>query len=192
MVVDTSCILNGCGRGVLSSDCSSPPGDRHAEQRLLRTARLFAWFDRPMTPRQIGLVTETLGSLDLDVLAADFYRRVFDTSPHLAPMFTTDPALQRSRFVTELSALVGSIQDLDRFCSSAEALGARHRGYGARASPLPADGYGVDGVTRRGARRRLDRRRALRAHVVRHLRPVVHRAPVERRLRRLLGSIVAV
>ena len=39
MVVDMSCILNGSGRAVLSSDCSSPPGDRHAEQRLLRTAR---------------------------------------------------------------------------------------------------------------------------------------------------------
>ena len=111
-----------------------------------------------MTPRQIGLVTETLGSLDLDVLAADFYRRVFDTSPHLATMFTTDPALQRSRFATELAALVRSIQDLDTFCSSAEALGARHRGYGAQAGPLPADGYGTDGVTRRRARRRLDRR----------------------------------
>ena len=49
-------------------------------------------------------------------------------------MFTTDPALQRSRFATELATLVGSIQDLDTFCSSAEALGARHRGYGARAA----------------------------------------------------------
>lgn len=87
-----------------------------------------------MTPRQIGLVTETLGSLNLDVLAADFYRRVFDTSPALATMFTTDPALQRSRFATELAALVRSIQDLETFCSSAEALGARHHGYGARAA----------------------------------------------------------
>ena len=87
-----------------------------------------------MTPRQIGLVTETLESLDLDVVAADFYRRVFDTNPSLATMFTTDPLFQRARFATELAALVRSIQDLDRFCSSAEALGARHRGYGARAA----------------------------------------------------------
>ncbi len=85
-----------------------------------------------MTPRQIALVTETLRSLDLDLLAADFYRRVFLGSPALATMFTTDPAVQRARFATELSTLVGSIQDLDTFCSSAEALGARHRGYGAR------------------------------------------------------------
>ena len=87
-----------------------------------------------MTPRQIRLVTETLGSLDLDILAADFYRRVFDTSPHLATMFTTDPALQRTRFATELATLVGSIRDFETFCSSAEALGVRHRGYGARAA----------------------------------------------------------
>ena len=87
-----------------------------------------------MTPRQIGLVTETNGSLDLDLLAADVYRRVFDTCPQLATMFTTDPAVQRTRFATELATLVESIRDLDTFCASAEALGARHRGYGARAA----------------------------------------------------------
>jgi hemoglobin-like flavoprotein len=85
-----------------------------------------------MTPRQIALVTETLGSLDLDQLAADFYRRVFTGSPALATMFTTDPAVQQVRFATELASLVGSIQQLDTFCSSAEALGARHHDYGAR------------------------------------------------------------
>lgn len=87
-----------------------------------------------MTPRQIRLVTETLGSLDLDILAADFYRRVFETSPHLATMFTSDPALQRSRFATELATMLGSIRGFETFCSSAEALGVRHRGYGARAA----------------------------------------------------------
>jgi len=87
-----------------------------------------------MTPRQIRLVTETLGSLDLDILAADFYRRVFATSPRLATMFTSDPALQRSRFAIELATMVGSIQGLETFCSFAEALGARHRVYGARAA----------------------------------------------------------
>jgi len=87
-----------------------------------------------MTPRQIGLVTETLGSLDLDLLVADFYRRVFDTCAQLATMFTTDPAVQRTRFATELATLVKSIRDLDTFCASAEALGVRHRGYGARAA----------------------------------------------------------
>ena len=48
-------------------------------------------------------------------------------------MFTTDPAVQRARFATELATLVRSIQELDTFCSRAEALGARHHGYGARA-----------------------------------------------------------
>ena len=48
-------------------------------------------------------------------------------------MFTSDPAIQRVRFATELATLVGSIRQLDTFCSSAHALGARHRDYGARA-----------------------------------------------------------
>ena len=90
-------------------------------------------FDRPMTPHQIALVTETLGGLDLDLLAGDFYRRVFAASPATATMFTSDPAVQRARFATELATLVGSIQELDKFCASADGLGARHRGYGVRA-----------------------------------------------------------
>ena len=73
-------------------------------------------------------------------------------------MFTTDPRVQRARFATELATLVGSIQDLDTFCSSAEALGARHRGYGARAAHYRLMGDGTDGVTGRRARCRLDRR----------------------------------
>ena len=85
-----------------------------------------------MTPGQIALVTETVRSLDLDLLALDFYRRVFATDAAVAAMFTTDEAVQRARFAAELAALVEMIEDLDTFCSSAAALGVRHRGYGAR------------------------------------------------------------
>ncbi len=86
-----------------------------------------------MTPRQIALVAESFESLDLDALAGEFYRRVFTGDAALAAMFTSDPAIQRVRFATELATLVGSIRQLDTFCSSAHALGARHRDYGARA-----------------------------------------------------------
>ena len=49
-------------------------------------------------------------------------------------MFTSDPAVQRARFAAELEAVVGSIQELDTFCTSAHAFGARHRDYGVRAA----------------------------------------------------------
>jgi hypothetical protein len=147
-------------------------GSASPEQRLLIESRRSArWasiaqddlalvvFDWRTTPRQIALVAESLESLDLDALADQFYRRVFAGGPALAAMFTSDPAVQRGRFTTELAALVGSIQRLDTFCSSAHALGARHRDFGAPCRALPRDGSGVAVDVGRGARFALDRRR---------------------------------
>ena len=74
-------------------------------------------------------------------------------------MFTSDPAVQRTRFAAELAAVVGSIRELDTFCSSAQALGARHRDYGVRAAHYRLMGDGAAGDTGRRARARLDRRR---------------------------------
>ena len=93
-----------------------------------------------MTPDQIELVEDTVASLDLDALAADFYRRAFAADPALSAMFTTDPAVQRARFAAELDEIVRSIRSLDTFAPAAMALGARHRGYGVAAAPLPAHG----------------------------------------------------
>jgi hemoglobin-like flavoprotein len=86
--------------------------------------------NRGMTPRQIELVTTTLESLDLDTLAIRFYEQAFASDPSLAAMFTSDPAIQRARFGMELAALMTSIRELDDFCESTMALGARHRTYG--------------------------------------------------------------
>ena len=85
-----------------------------------------------MTPDQIALVEDTVTSLDLDALAADFYRRAFAADPALSAMFTTDPAVQRARFGAELAEIVRSIRSLDSFSTAAAALGARHAGYGVR------------------------------------------------------------
>jgi hemoglobin-like flavoprotein len=87
-----------------------------------------------VTPRQIAVVAETLDSLDVDSLAADFYRRVFAGDPAVAAMFTSDPDVQRERFADELAAIVNSIRDFDAFCSATEALGAIHHDVGARAA----------------------------------------------------------
>ena len=75
-----------------------------------------------------------MATLDLDALAADFYRRAFAGIPSLSAMFTSDPAraagavrrgARRDRRARSAS--------LDSFASRAGPLGARHRGYGVRA-----------------------------------------------------------
>jgi len=85
-----------------------------------------------MTPEQIELVESTMATLDLPVLAADFYRRAFELDPALSEMFTTDPVVQEARFAAELSEIMTSIRTIDSFAAEARALGARHRGYGVR------------------------------------------------------------
>jgi hemoglobin-like flavoprotein len=87
-----------------------------------------------MTPSQVAAVESTIDAIDLDALVVDFYRRAFAADPDVAAMFTSDAALQRRRFALELQTIVGSIRDLDAFCATAAALGARHRGYGVRAA----------------------------------------------------------
>lgn len=85
-----------------------------------------------MTPGQITIVEQTLAAIDLDAVAADFYRRATEADPSLAAMFTTDPAVQRARFARELSEVVRTIRTLDLFEPAVRTLGARHRSYGVR------------------------------------------------------------
>jgi hemoglobin-like flavoprotein len=91
-------------------------------------------FTAPMTPDQITAVEDTMRVVDVDELAADFYRRAFDADPELAPLFTTQPAVQRRRFAAELRMIVGSIRDLEAFRAAAADLGARHHDHGVRAA----------------------------------------------------------
>jgi nitric oxide dioxygenase len=87
----------------------------------------------PMTPEQIALVESTFASLDVETLAADFYFRAFNADTQLSAMFTTDPAVQRTRFAKELGVIVSSIRHLDDFRDETRELGRRHRDYGVRA-----------------------------------------------------------
>jgi hemoglobin-like flavoprotein len=91
-------------------------------------------FNARVTPEQIALVTSTLQGIDVEALAADFYARAFAADPRLSAMFTTQPAIQESRFAKELAVIVSSIQQFDEFRAETVALGRRHRGYGVRAA----------------------------------------------------------
>jgi methyl-accepting chemotaxis protein/nitric oxide dioxygenase len=86
-----------------------------------------------MTPEQIDLVESTAAAVDLEAVTDDFYRRAFEADAEVSAMFTTDPAVQRTRFAAELAVIVASIRDHDAFLATTGALGARHRGYGVHA-----------------------------------------------------------
>ena len=87
-----------------------------------------------MTPAQIAAVERTFAGLDLDALADDFYRLAFAADPGLLSMFVTDPGAQRDRFAAELEEVVHAIGTLETFEPRVRSLGARHRGYGVRAT----------------------------------------------------------
>ena len=85
-----------------------------------------------MTPEQIALVEDTVVTVDIKAVAADFYRRAFAREPGLEAMFATDRSVQEARFAAELATIVTSIRDHDAFLGVARALGVRHRRYGVR------------------------------------------------------------
>jgi nitric oxide dioxygenase len=87
-----------------------------------------------MTPEQIALVQRTLTELEpeLDAMAADFYRRLFAVDPSVLPLFSTEPAAQRAKFIAELEQIVRSIRDHAAFLGRATELGAQHERDGVR------------------------------------------------------------
>jgi methyl-accepting chemotaxis protein len=89
-----------------------------------------------MTPEQIALVQSSYQRLgpQLPTMAARFYQELFRRDPALRPMFTTDLAEQQVRFATKLTELVHAIPRLDELLAQTRALGARHSGYGVRAT----------------------------------------------------------
>jgi hemoglobin-like flavoprotein len=95
-----------------------------------------------MTPEQIALVERTLAAVApmMDMVAADFYRRLFAADPTLVGLFKNDPAVQRAKFAAELQEIMASIRRHEAFLARARALGARHAGYGVRATHYRAVG----------------------------------------------------
>jgi len=89
-----------------------------------------------MTPEQITLVQSSFERLgpDLPALTARFYQELFQRDPALRPLFTTDMSEQRVRFAQKLTEIVRSMPRLGELLTHTRALGARHVGYGVRAT----------------------------------------------------------
>jgi len=88
-----------------------------------------------MTPEQIALVRTSMASLDdADDTVRCFYERVFELAPETRDLFPDDLEQLRTSFFATLTELVASLDELPDLALQTRALGARHRGYGARAA----------------------------------------------------------
>ena len=89
-----------------------------------------------MTPEQITLVQSSFQRLgpQLPDMATRFYQELFARDPALRPLFTTPMAEQKVKFAEKLTEIVRAMPRLDELLIHTRALGARHVGYGVRAS----------------------------------------------------------
>jgi hemoglobin-like flavoprotein len=86
-----------------------------------------------ITATQIELVKQTWGKVVpiADTAAKLFYDRLFETSPHLAPMFKdVDLASQRQKLVKAINRVVMSLERIDTLLPTIRELGKRHVAYG--------------------------------------------------------------
>jgi hemoglobin-like flavoprotein len=98
-----------------------------------------------MTPEQIDLVERSVAELEpvLDAVVTDFYTGLFTAAPATTALFAVEGpddagtdrfARQREKFAGQLAEIMTAVRDHDRFLARAEALGARHAGYGVAAA----------------------------------------------------------
>jgi nitric oxide dioxygenase len=90
-----------------------------------------------ITPEQISLVKETWAKVVpvSDTASRLFYDRLFETSPHLAPMFYgIDLVTQRQKLVKAINMVVMSLERIDTLIPTIHELGYRHLSYGAEES----------------------------------------------------------
>jgi hemoglobin-like flavoprotein len=88
-----------------------------------------------MTPDQISLVQTSFQKVvPIAGPAADlFYDRLFETAPHLRPLFPTDMTEQKKKLMGMLATAVTNLHKLETILPAVRALGQRHKGYGVTA-----------------------------------------------------------
>jgi len=65
-------------------------------------------------------------------LAERFYRRLFETAPHLRVLFPTNLSAQESHFEEMLASVISQLGRMTAVDASLRELGARHTRYGAQ------------------------------------------------------------
>ena len=89
-----------------------------------------------MTPEQISLVQSSFARVgeQLPAVATRFYQELFRRDPALRPLFASDMTEQKTRFAIKLTEIVNAIPRLEDLLGHTRELGARHAGYGVRAT----------------------------------------------------------
>lgn len=87
-----------------------------------------------MTPEQVQLVRSSFAKLApiKDQAAALFYRRLFELDPSLRPLFKGDMAVQGTKLMVTLGAVVASLDQLPRIMPMVRQLGRQHAACGVR------------------------------------------------------------
>lgn len=87
-----------------------------------------------LTPRQKELVQETWEQVApiSETAARLFYGRLFETNPHLRPLFTSDMDEQGRKLMQMITVAVQGLDDLDKIESAVRDLGRRHGSYGVK------------------------------------------------------------
>ena len=90
-----------------------------------------------VTPEQIELIKDTWSQVVpiADTASKLFYDRLFQVSPHIAPMFDgVDMPAQRQKLVQAINMVVVSLEKIDTLLPVIRDLGKRHVGYGVEAA----------------------------------------------------------
>jgi hemoglobin-like flavoprotein len=105
-----------------------------------------------MTPDQVTLVQTSFAQVApiADQAATMFYDRLFETAPHVKPLFKGDMVEQRRKLIAMLAAVVSGLGDLSSILPAASALAKRHVGYGVEAGDYVSVGQALLWTLERG------------------------------------------
>jgi nitric oxide dioxygenase len=92
-----------------------------------------------MNAAQIHLIRKSFAVVErqADVAALVFYRRLFELSPQLRPLFKTYIHDLSKKLIDTLSAALAMLERPAELVGELEELGARHVGYGTRPEHYP-------------------------------------------------------
>ena len=98
-----------------------------------------------MNVEQVELIRHSLIQVHpiADQIAASFYARLFEVTPHLRKLFSGDMTRQGAMLMTSLELAVSSLDEPASILPAVQALGERHLSYGVKSEyyPLAREAY---------------------------------------------------
>jgi nitric oxide dioxygenase len=87
-----------------------------------------------MTPEQVALVQASFQTVApiADQAAALFYERLFETTPELRALFTSNMEVQGQKLMAAIATVVNGLGEIEAIAPAVCDLAKRHVAYGAR------------------------------------------------------------